>query len=40
VTLASMDDPTAFTPTAHIWVLEKLPWVTLADGLRQYDKTP
>ena len=22
------------------WVLEKLPWVTLADGLRQYDTTP
>lgn len=40
VTLASMDDPAAFTPSAHIWVLEKLPWVTLADGLRQYDRTP
>ena len=40
MTLASMDDPAAFTPSAHIWVLEKLPWVTLAGGLRQYDRTP
>ncbi|HXC60870.1 MAG TPA: GFA family protein [Steroidobacteraceae bacterium] len=39
VTLASMDDPEAFTPSAHIWVSEKLSWVTIADGLRQYDTT-
>ena len=39
VTLTSFDDPDAFTPAAHIWVGDKLPWVEIDDGLPQYEKT-
>lgn len=37
VTLASLDDPSQLVPERHIWVADKLPWVTLADGLPQYE---
>ena len=36
VTLATLDDAAAFAPQAHIWVQDKLPWVTIDDGLPQY----
>jgi hypothetical protein len=36
VTLASLDEPAALAPVAHIWVSHKLPWVTLGDGLPQH----
>jgi hypothetical protein len=36
VALAVFDDRDAFAPTAHIWVSEKIRWVTLDDGLPQY----
>jgi len=36
VTLATLDDASAFAPAAHIWVQDKLPWVSLADGLPQF----
>lgn len=39
VTLASLDDPAMFTPTAHIWVEDKLPWIAITDGLPQFRKT-
>jgi hypothetical protein len=39
VSLASLDDPTALEPTAHIWVEDKLPWVKLADGLLEFKRT-
>ena len=39
VTLTSFDDPAAFSPAAHIWVEDKLPWVEISDGLPQYQKT-
>lgn len=31
-------DPSAFSPRSHIWVEDKLPWVTINDGLPQYEK--
>ena len=40
VTLASFDDAGALAPTRHIWVQDKLPWITLADGLPQHATTP
>ena len=40
VTLASFDEPGAVTPTCHIWVAAKLPWVVLADGLPQFPEWP
>ena len=36
VALAVFDDRNAFSPTEHIWVSEKMRWVTLDDGLPQY----
>jgi hypothetical protein len=36
VSLASLDDPRALTPTMHIWVSRKLGWVALDDGLPQF----
>jgi hypothetical protein len=40
VALATLDEPDALRPTMHIWVSEKLAWVTLDDGLPQYAKGP
>lgn len=39
VTLTSFDDPSQFSPKAHIWVEDKLPWVNIDDGLPQYART-
>jgi hypothetical protein len=39
VALAVFDDRNAFAPTEHIWVSEKMVWVRLDDGLRQYQET-
>ena len=36
VTLATLDDPTAIAPRMHVWVKDRLPWVTIADGLPQF----
>jgi hypothetical protein len=36
VALAAFDDRSAFVPTAHMWVSEKMDWVKLDDGLPQY----
>lgn len=36
VTLASLDEPARLVPERHIWVADKLPWVTLGDGLPQH----
>ena len=35
-TLASLEDPAALQPQAHLWVQDKLPWVKINDGLPQY----
>lgn len=37
VTLASLDDPTLLKPDVHIWVRDKLPWVTIDDGLPRFE---
>ena len=37
--VAAFDDRNAFAPTEHIWVSEKIDWVRLDDGLRQYQET-
>jgi len=39
ITPTSFSDPSRFAPSAHIWVEDKLPWVTIDDGLPQYAKT-
>jgi hypothetical protein len=40
VALAAFDEPSAFAPTEHIWVSDKIAWVKLADGLPQYPEGP
>jgi len=39
-TLVSLDDPAALAPQSHIWVQDKLPWITLNDGLPQFQTVP
>ena len=39
VTLSSLGDPADLTPSEHIWVEDKVPWLVLDDGLPQYDET-
>jgi hypothetical protein len=36
LTLASLDEPQRLPPTMHVWVQDKLPWLSIADGLPQY----
>ena len=36
LSLASLEDPSALAPQAHIWVQDKLPWVRIDDGLPQF----
>jgi hypothetical protein len=40
VTLATMDDTRDLRPEAHIWVSQKLAWVTLEDHLPQHSGWP
>ena len=39
VTVASLDDPSAFPPADHIWVSEKVPWLALGDDLPRYPRS-
>ena len=36
VSLATLEDRDALRPTVHIWVSEKVDWVSLEDGLPQH----
>lgn len=36
IAVATLDDPGSVTPTSHIWVSDKLPWVNISDGLPEY----
>jgi hypothetical protein len=36
VSVATCDDRHALAPTVHIWVSEKVDWLTLDDGLSQH----
>ncbi|HXB19404.1 MAG TPA: GFA family protein [Steroidobacteraceae bacterium] len=35
VTLATLDDPTRLAPLMHVWVKDRLPWVSIGDSLPQ-----
>jgi hypothetical protein len=39
VALAAFDDRNAFAPTEHIWLSEKIDWVRIDDGLKQYPES-
>jgi hypothetical protein len=34
---ASLDDPAAFRPTAHVFAAERLPWFDVADDLPRHE---
>lgn len=36
IALATLDDPAALKPAYHLWVSEKLPWISIDDSLPQY----
>jgi hypothetical protein len=40
LTSGSLDDPTLFRPTMHIYTGSRQPWVKLDDGLPQYEQAP
>jgi hypothetical protein len=40
VTLASLDEAATLVPQMHVWVSDKLPWVTISDGLPQFATVP
>lgn len=40
IALGSLDQPDAFKPTEHIWVSRKQAWLSLDDGLPQYEESP
>jgi hypothetical protein len=39
VTIASLDDPTPFTPQKAIFLEDKLPWVTIDKSLPSFPKS-
>jgi hypothetical protein len=36
VAIATLDEPASLQPEYHVWVSQKLPWVTLEDHLPQF----
>ncbi|MBB3169718.1 GFA family protein [Simiduia aestuariiviva] len=38
ITLATLEDQSAVQPSRHIWVSHKVPWLSLVDGLPQFDE--
>lgn len=40
VALVSLDEPSMVAPTCHIWTRDRLPWISIDDGLPAYDTVP
>ncbi|MEP2533192.1 GFA family protein [Shimia sp.] len=40
VTIASLDDPNCLTPNSNVYISEKLHWVPITAGTRNYDGFP
>ena len=38
ICLATIDDPGMLQPDYHLWVADKLPWISIDDGLPQYQE--
>lgn len=38
ICLATIDEPGLVRPDYHIWVADKLPWISIDDGLPQYQE--
>jgi hypothetical protein len=39
ITVASLDDPSAFPPADHTWTSEQLPWLELGDALPRHRRS-
>jgi len=39
VTIASLDDPSAFPPADHTWTSERIPWLELGDHLPRHERS-
>jgi hypothetical protein len=39
VTVATLDQAAQLAPRMHVWVVDKLPWVRIDDGLPQFART-
>ena len=39
VTVASLDDPSAFPPADHTWTSERIVWLELGDRLPQHERS-
>ena len=39
-TSGTLDDPSVFQPTMHIWTSSRQPWLRIDDGLPQYAEAP
>ena len=37
VTLATLDDPTRLAPAMHVWVKDRLPWMSIGDSLPRHE---
>lgn len=37
VALATLDDPALIAPLMHVWVRDRLPWVSIGDSLPRHD---
>lgn len=40
LTAGSLDDPSWFRPTMHIWTDSRQPWVTIEDGIETWPQAP
>lgn len=38
VTIVTLDEPAEVAPTRHIWLVDKLPWLEIGDGLPQFER--
>ena len=38
IAVTTLDEPGSLTPTSHIWMSDKLPWIQISDGLPQYQE--
>ena len=39
IAVASLDDTAGIVPAAHIWLQDKVPWLTIVDDLPRYETT-
>ena len=38
ITIVTLDAPERVVPRRHLWIVDKLPWIEIDDGLPQFDE--